>query len=560
MSFFSKILSVLRTYDYRDRLISALSVAVFLLMLVKMIVFPYGLFGFGEMDIYTEGLVSRTGIQNLNPLFVDYNEADRDVSSLIFSGLMKYDPEKKAVVEDVATLSISEDKTEYIFKIRDGIKWHDGKPLTVEDVYFTFHDIILDVTFQNEILKTNFAGVIIELLDNDKIKFKLEKPNVFFISNFTVGILPKHILKDVAASDLLQNDFNKKPIGSGPYMVTDPVESFSDGRTQITLTNNPYYYEEPSEVKHLRFVAYPTMDRLVDQIDSVNGVPKVSGNYILDFINDERFELIPYELPQYTAVFMNMESALLKDNQKVRLALQKAVDKNELLGDSVDKIRIDTPLMELNQEDWEYQANVDQAQGALKDAGYTYDADDTEHMGIRYDGDENALQLRFIARLYGQGTYQYEETKNLVASLQKSWESIGVGIQVEFLDSDQFKEKVMSRDYDLLLVGQILGYNLDTYSYWHSTQASPMGQNLSNYKSFQVDSLIEAIRSTFDADEKAVKLAELAKKLKQDIPAIFLYRPVYYYAADNKLAGVNMEGVVFASDRFAKIKNFKFLR
>jgi len=473
---------------------------------------------------------------------------------------MKYDPEKKAVVEDVATLSISEDKTEYIFKIRDGIKWHDGKPLTVEDVYFTFHDIILDVTFQNEILKTNFAGVIIELLDNDKIKFKLEKPNVFFISNFTVGILPKHILKDVAASDLLQNDFNKKPIGSGPYMVTDPVESFSDGRTQITLTNNPYYYEEPSEVKHLRFVAYPTMDRLVDQIDSVNGVPKVSGNYILDFINDERFELIPYELPQYTAVFMNMESALLKDNQKVRLALQKAVDKNELLGDSVDKIRIDTPLMELNQEDWEYQANVDQAQGALKDAGYTYDADDTEHMGIRYDGDENALQLRFIARLYGQGTYQYEETKNLVASLQKSWESIGVGIQVEFLDSDQFKEKVMSRDYDLLLVGQILGYNLDTYSYWHSTQASPMGQNLSNYKSFQVDSLIEAIRSTFDADEKAVKLAELAKKLKQDIPAIFLYRPVYYYAADNKLAGVNMEGVVFASDRFAKIKNFKFLR
>lgn len=560
MSFFSKILSVLRTYDYRDRLISALSVAVFLLMLVKMIVFPYGLFGFGEMDIYTEGLVSRTGIQNLNPLFVDYNEADRDVSSLIFSGLMKYDPEKKAVVEDVATLSISEDKTEYIFKIRDGIKWHDGKPLTVEDVYFTFHDIILDATFQNEILKTNFAGVIIELVDNDKIKFKLEKPNVFFISNFTVGILPKHILKDVAAADLLQNDFNKKPIGSGPYMVTDPVESFSDGRTQITLTNNPYYYEEPSEVKHLRFVAYPTMDELVDQIDSVNGVPKVSGNYILDFINDERFELIPYELPQYTAVFMNMESALLKDNEKVRLALQKAVDKNELLGDSVDKIRIDTPLMELNQEDWEYQANVDQAQGALKDAGYTYASDDTEHVGIRYDGDENALQLRFIARLYDQGTYQYEETKNLVASLQKSWESIGVGIQVEFLDPDQFKEKVMSRDYDLLLVGQILGYNLDTYSYWHSTQASPMGQNLSNYKSFQVDSLIEAIRSTFDADEKAEKLAELAKKLKEDIPAIFLYRPVYYYAADNKLAGVNMEGVVFASDRFAKIKNFKFLR
>ena len=560
MSFFGKIVAVLRTYDYRDKLISAFAVVLFLLMIVKMIVFPYGLFGFGGRDIYTEGLVSKSGIQSLNPLFVDYNEADRDVSSLIFSGLMKYDPEKKAVVEDMATLSISEDKTEYVFKIREGIKWHDGKPLTVDDVYFTYHDIISDPAFQNEILKTNFAGIQIELVDNNKIKFKLEKPNVFFISNFTVGILPKHILANVSAEDMLKNDFNKKPIGSGPYMAMDTIESFSDGRTQVTLTHNPYYYGDPSEVEYMRFVAYPTMGDLVEQIDSVNGVPKVSGSSILDFINNDRFKLIPYELPQYTAVFMNMESPLLKDNEKVRLALQKAIDKKALLEGSVDKIRVDTPLMELNQDDWEYQSSEDQAQGALKDSGFSYAPDDTEHMGIRYDSDENALQLRFISRLYDEGTYQYEENKKVVASLVESWEKVGIGIQVEFLPPDEFKEKVMSRSYDLLLVGQILGYNLDTYSYWHSTQASPLGQNLSNYKSFQVDSLIEAIRSTFNEEEKTLRLAELATKLKDDIPAIFLYRPVYYYASDNKLQGVSMDGVVFASDRFSEIANWKFNR
>lgn len=560
MSFFGKIIPVIRTYDYRDKVISALAFAIFLLMIVKMIVFPYGLFGFGNANIYTEGLVSKNGIQNLNPLFVDYNEADREVSSLIFSGLMKYDPDKKAIIEDMGRLSIDESKTEYTFKVREGLKWHDGEPLTAEDVYFTFHTVVMDPAFQNEILKTNFAGVEMELVDTETVKFKLEKPNVFFISNFTVGILPKHLLEGVEAVDLLQNEFNKKPIGSGPFMVTEPVESFSDGRTQITLTQNPYYYGEPVKIEMMRFIAYPIMEDLIEHVDSVNGVPKVSGNYILNFLNNERFELIPYELPQYTAVFMNMESAILKDNQRVRLALQKAVDKDALIGDDVDKIKVDTPLMELNQEDWVYQPSIEQANGALKDAGYTYHPEDVDHAGIRYNESEEALQLRFIARLYDEGTYQYEETKKLVGFLQNAWESIGVGIQVEFLPPDEFKEQIMSRNYDLLLVGQILGYNLDTYSYWHSTQAGPMGQNLSNYKSFQVDSLIEDIRSTFDTEEKESKLAELAKKIKEDVPAVFLYRPVYYYAVDGKLTGVNMDEVVFSSDRFSRMASWVFNR
>src|SRR3990167_2698968 len=154
MKLYNNIVAVFKAYDYRDKVISAAAVAIFLLMIVKMMFFPYGLFGFGESNIYTEGIVARNGIQNLNPLFVDYNEADREVSRLLFSGLMKYDPEKRAVVDDMAKLTISEDKTLYTFVLREGLKWHDGKPVTTEDVYFTFHDIVLHPSFQNEILKT----------------------------------------------------------------------------------------------------------------------------------------------------------------------------------------------------------------------------------------------------------------------------------------------------------------------------------------------------------------------------------------------------------------------
>ncbi len=561
MNFLKKFTEVLRAYSYADKLLSVLAIAVFLLMIVKMILFPYGLFGFGEKGIYTEGIVAKNGIQNINPLFIDYNEADREVSHLVFSGLMEYDPVKQAVVDDMASLTISEDKKEYVFKLREGITWHDGKPFTAEDVYFTFHDIILDQSFPNEILKTNFAGVKVELLDEKTIKFILEKPNSFFINNFTIGILPKHILQSVSAADLLQNEFNKKPIGTGPYLVTEPVESFPDGRTQITLSRNQEYYGELSEVEFMRFLVYPNVDDLIGEVDSVNGVVKVSGDYILKFKENERFKLIPYELPQYTAVFLNMESEILKDSKNVRLALQKVVDKEALLKDSVDKISVDTPLMELNQEDWYFKPNLDEAKGSLSDGGFKYYTTDPEKdKNVRYNPDGQPLKLSFIARAYAEGTYQNEEAKKVVKSLSKFWEDIGFDIQVEFLQDEEFKQRIMSRKYDLLLVGQALGYNLDTYSYWHSTQTDEMGQNLSNYKSFQVDSLIEDIRNVFDPEKRKEKLKDLAEEIKKDIPAIFLYRPVYYYASDSKISGLNMDKVVFPSDRFSQISKWKFAK
>lgn len=557
MNVFRTFFAVIKSFDYRDKLISILSFAVLLLMIVKLIVFPYGLFNFGESNTYTEGLVSRLGIQNINPLFVDFNDADRDVSALVFAGLMKFDPEKNAMVNDLGELKINEENNEYLFTIRDGIKWQDGEPFSVEDVYFTFHDVIMGEGFPNEILRTNFEGVKIEKVGDKQIKFVLEKPNLFFISNFTVGILPKHLLSGVKPEEILGSEFNRMPIGLGPYMVSEPIEAFNDGRMQVTLSKSDYYYGEPVKLDNIRFVVFPTMDELMAHVNSLNAVVKVSGDYIDDFKSNPRFGLIRYELPQYTAVFMNMESRFLKDDS-VRLALQKSVDKSKLIGEALDKIAVDTPLMELSQEEWEYQPSKEQAEGALKDAHYRYELNDTERKGPRTTDESEPLKLNFIARLYDEGTYQFEDTKKVVSFLQKTWEEIGIDIEVEFLPSEELNARIASRQYDLLLVGQNLGYNLDTYSYWHSTQASPLGQNLSNYKSFQVDSLIEDIRSTFDPEKRKEKLEELAVRFKEDIPAIFLYRPVYYYAMDGKVTGVEVKNVVFPSDRFDRVANWDF--
>jgi len=553
-----KIIRVFKAYDFRDVVLSLFAIVLFLLMIVKMMVFPYGFFNFGVPNVYTEGLVSKAGFQNINPLFVDYNDADREVSRLVFSGLMKYDSENRFIVNDMATLTINSDKTQYELKLKDGIKWHDGKPLTIDDVYFTYHDIIMSPEFPNAILKTNFAGVEVSKSGKDTIVFTLEKPNSFFTTNLIIGILPKHILKNVSPGDLLQDEFNKMPIGTGPYMVTEPVEAFPDGRMQVTLSAFDGYYGGKSSIEFMRFIVFSRMDDLIKDINSVNGIPKVIGSYVSTFRSNSRFELFPYELPQYTAVFLNMESEFLKDAPKVRLALQKAVDKKALIDTLVDKKMVDTPLMELKQADWEYKANVDEANGALKDSGFTYPESDTEKSGVRYDEDDKPLELNLIAILYDKGTPQYDEVMKVVSFLKGSWEEIGISIKVDFLSSDVFKKRVMERSYDMVLIGQSLGYNLDTYSYWHSTQANPLGQNLSNYKSFAVDSLISEVRSVFDPQKREEQLKQLAERIESDVPAIFLYRPVYYYVSDGKVSGISMEGVVFPSDRFTNIVDWRF--
>ncbi len=548
---------VLKSYTTRDIVFSSLSVIVFLLMILKMIVFPYGMFGFGESNIFTEAMISRNGFQSLNPLFVDYNEPDREASRLIFSGLMKYDLNKMAIVDDMANLEISADKREYLFTIKDNIKWHDGKPFSVEDVIFTYRDIIMHPSFPNQILKANFAGVKIEQLNDKQLKFVLEKPNTFFISNLIIGILPKHKLSGVDPYNLIFDDFNKNPIGTGPFLMKEPVEKFKAGHMSLTLYKNPNFYGEKNEVEILRLISYLSMEDLLQNLTSINAVVKFSGKYFDFFNQNPRFSVVNYELPQFTSVFMNMESEFLK-NKMVRLALQKAINKNEILANFSDKKVVDTPLMELDQSQWVYQSNLEEANGALKDAGFTYAESDIDKSGYRFNEEGKALELRFIVRHYNQGTVQYDETQAIVMYLINAWKSIGVDVLVEFLYDEDFEDRITRRDYDLLLVGQSMGYNLDTYSFWHSSQASPNGLNFSNYKSFAVDSIISDIRNTFENKKRQERLNDLAKHISDDVPAIFLFRPVYFYAFDKKVSGITLDSIVFPSDRYSNISNWEF--
>ncbi len=548
------LLRVLRLYSIEEKVIS-LVLGILVLGLIGHSAVDFfrnpGLFT-DEGGTYTEGLVSDKPVI-LNPLYVDFSDANREVSGLIFNGLTKYDPDLGAFVGDLANLSINEEGTVYTFKLKDNIFWHDGEALTADDVYFTYHDIIQNEDFQNPVIKANFDGVEIKKTDESTVEFVLNKPNSFFITNLNVGVLPKHLLQDTAVMDLPQDQFNLQPIGTGPYKVQQAVESTDDGRQRFFLTLNEDYFGKMPSIENIRFHVYMASDLLAQEKGTVNVIAKVPKEIMSEIEESNRFWFISYELPQYTAVFINMNNDVLQ-KEKVRIAMQKAIDKTKLLETLHNKTVVDTPLMELDQSEWLYQSNVEEANGALFDSGYKYD--DSEENGYRKTSEGENLRFVMLVRQLEQGTSSADDIEAVVNFLADSWKKIGVEIEVQYVGVDEFGQRVQNRDYDLLLTGESLGYNLDTYSYWHSSQADGNGLNLSNYKSFAADSLIEKIRKTFDQDEKEELLEDLAKEISEDVPAIFMYRPSYTFATDNKVKNIELQNLAYPSDRFVDIANW----
>jgi len=499
--------------------------------------------------LYAEGLVGE--ITHLNPVFTEFNEVDQDISSLIFSGLSKYDPETGEVVEDIATHVLLEDAVTYKFVLKNDIYWQDGTEVTAEDVYFTYHDVIQSPDFQNPILRANFEGVKIEMVDSRTITFTLENTNSFFFTYTTVGLLPKHILGDVPVSELDTNEFNKHPIGTGPYMVTAPYEEVGEGEFIVELELFDDYYGDKPTITNLRFHTFPSVEELLDNEGQWHGTARIP-RYLLAESQTDRLKAYQYELPQYTALFMNMDGEYT-DRKDVRLAISKAIDKGYIIDQIGYTKTIDTPLLELNQDEWIHQADKDQAMGALYGEGWYLDKED----GYRYKNGKK-LTLTLLRRVFDEGSKQEEITSMTADIIKSQLKEVGIEVIIEAYDNETLQEKIQNREYDLLLYGQNLGYNLDTYSYWHSSQATEYGLNLSNYRNPNADAYIEKIRSTFDVTKKDELLQSLASTIEEDIPAVFLYTPSYYFLVDKRVQGIDVKGLRFPSDRFSTIKNWYF--
>jgi peptide/nickel transport system substrate-binding protein len=490
--------------------------------------------------------------QSLNPLLSPLNDADKDLSELLFSGILKYNNEGELIEDLAREYKILNNGKTYEFTLKENLLWSDGEKISADDIIFTIESL-QDPKTQSP-LRLSWQDIVekVEKIDDLTIKVTLTDPYPPFIENFTLKILPKHIFKEIKPQE-----FSSKPrekiIGSGPFKIKSVEEDEEQIIKKIILDRNPNFYGKSPFLDEIEITFVENEVDLLEWKGKATSLAGISARN-KDVLADG-FKIYSLSLPRYFALFLNQEQKLLA-RKEIREALVLATPKKEV----VDKVLlgegriIDSPFLSENQiggDFKKYKFNLEEAKKKLEEAEWKDKNNDKIRERVIKEG-EKAQKLEFT--LY---TVDQEQLKKVAAIIQDSWQKIGVKLNIEALEpTDLLQNNIKKRKYDILLFGQALNMRADPFPFWHSTQKEYPGLNLSLYQDNKVDEILE--KSVKEIDEKKRKelLQSFQKKVTEDIPAIFLYSPNYLYAAKKEIKGVSGKYIIDSSKRFIDIEKW----
>jgi len=505
---------------------------------------------------YTEGIIGSP--QYINPILAQTNDADQDVSELVFSGLMKYDSAGNLVPDLAERYAIGEEGRVYDFFLRKNITWHDGQPFNADDVVFTIK------TIQNPNYKSplifNWSGVEVEKIDDYTVRFKLDNSYAPFLNNATVGILPKHIWENISPAEFLLAETNLKPVGAGPYKFKKFEKDARGSIKTIYLQANENYYSHKPYIENVAFKFYINEDNLIKAYNKgeIDGLGFISAqNKVLLREYKRKLNIHRLRLPRYFAVFFNQSKSKALADKTVRLALNYATNKQEIINEILDSegTIVSSPIppgvFGYTSETKIYDFALEHANNLLDAAGWHKN----EETGIRektFKNDSEPTPLKIILI-----TTEWPELESVAGILQKQWSELGAKIEIKILSIAEIQQEyIRPREYEALLFGEILGADPDPFAFWHSSQIRDPGLNLALYNNKDVDELLKEARKTFDLEKRKEKYKEFQKLVVEDVPAVFLYGPYYLYPVDKKIKGIEIENIPVPSKRFSGIENW----
>jgi peptide/nickel transport system substrate-binding protein len=500
--------------------------------------------------IYSEGIVG--SFTNANPIFAT-GEVDSAVSRLVFSALMAYNQQNQLVGDIAKSLTVDPTGKIYTASLAQGIVWQDGKPLTAEDVVFTYK------TIQNPDAKSPFfsawQGIQVAAPDTHTVTFTLPNILASFPSSLTGGILPKHVLASVDVGSLRSAQFNTtEPMGSGPF-AWHGVEVFGNDvehrEQRISLSPNSQYFKGKPKLGEFVIRTFLNEGHM---LSSFNNGELTAMAGVQDLPEEQKKDLsisqnnIP--ITGEVMVFMNNNDPILKDVQ-VRRALASATDQQAILNSlSYPSIAAKSPLLRTMVG---YDPGIVQRPFDIGAANTTLDASGwaSGPGGIRVkNGQKLQITLNTLANI---------EYANVASQLQKSWRQIGVEVTVSSLNQTDLQTAVDNRSYGMLLYGISLGLDPDQFAYWHSSQAdvrAPRRLNFSNYNSKTADAALEAGRTRIDPSLRAAKYKPFLEAWRDDTPAVALYQPRFLYVTRGPVFNFAERIMNTPADRFSNVENW----
>ncbi|MBI2082846.1 MAG: hypothetical protein HYT76_04675 [Deltaproteobacteria bacterium] len=438
------------------------------------------------------------------------------IDGFVFDSLIERDNETLDWKPKMATAwEISADRKRLTFTLREGIRWHDGHPFTVDDILYSF-DRVMDPKVDTPHLRVYYQDIEkVEKVDERTVRFTMKRP-YFMALTFCGGIplVPKHLYE--SGDDFNSHPLNRAPVGIGPYRFV----KWETGK-QIIIERNEDYWGKKPEIKRIRF-EFITDDTVALQVLKKGGLD-FSGLRPIQWVRQtgsknflERFQKYQFYTPSYSYIGWNMRRPFFSD-VRVRRAMTMLVNRGQILQKLNFGLgtEVTGPFYFLskdhNPEIKPLPYNKEEARRLLKEAGW----EDHDGDGVL---DQNGLSFHFEFLLPSGARF----SERLADILKEDLKEVGIEMTIRKLEWALFTQYLSERNFDVVILGWSLSLEQDPYQLWHSSQTEK-GSNIAGFSDPEADRIIEEGRGEFDREKRALSYRRLHQIIYEAQPYTFLY-------------------------------------
>ena len=456
---------------------------------------------------------------NLDPRIAT-DAASSRTNQLIYRGLLCKD-ESGQVVADLAETWEQLDPTHYRFRIRPGIRFHDGRLLEAEDVRYTF-DSLLGTDLASPLRGTYQAIASVRCPDRQSVLFHLQQPNASFPVSLDLGIVPR------PDSPEEERAYRRLPVGCGPFRFV----SWEQGH-EIRLVANPGYPEGPPRIRELRFKIIPdnTVRVLELRKGSVHLIQNDFQPEVLPILErDGRFTILRGEGTHYSYLGFNLKDPILGP-VRVRQAIAHALDREAIIKYLLGGLAVEATGL-LSPMNWAYEGQVKKypydpglAKALLDAAGYP-------------DPDGDGPRKRFVLTYK---TSQNDLRRRIAEAIQGQLDAVGVDVHIRSYEWGTFFADIQKQNFQMYALTWVGVTDPDIYTYIFSTRnVPPQGANRGRYENPEIDRLLEGGRGVQDPESRKKIYSRVQKILAEELPYVSLWHGMNVAVMDQRIRGFTL--------------------
>lgn len=484
----------------------------------------------------TEGMLGYP--QLINPLYADANTVDRELSALIYSGLVTYDASTQVFAPDLAeSLTVSEDEKVYTLTLRQDIAWQDGEPFAARDVLFTF-SALQNPAYGSPLIEA-YRNITLAQPDEHTLTFTLPEPYAAFTELLSIGILPAHLWEEVTPSNARFVALNLKPVGTGTYILEKTSKDSRGSIRSITLTSSATSSRKQPYIDEIVVKFYTSSADIIQAIQTkrIDSTGALSLAEVRTLRDDTSLSVTALPLAQYVGAFFNTKKDLLTD-VSLRKALAFAIDIPGLtahatqdlgipLGFTLPGFPANTAMVQ----------DTSSAAALLDELGWV-----RNESGIRVkNGKELTLAIISAER---------PELAQSAEYIAEMWRNMGIVVTVRALSTPEMSTELKEKNYDVLIAAEQYGVIADPYSFWHSSGKGSDGLNMSQFSTTATDTAVSTLRTALAPEKRLEAYTTLTNAFIENVPAVFLFQNTLPLMHTVDILGISSQPIPHATARW----------